>query len=258
MALLTKAKFYFGIEITQDNNIIDIDEGSGEVSVTIPVGIYSPKQISDKLSSLLTAALTQTYTVSFNRTTRKITISAPSSFDILIASGTHTATTLYTVLGFTGGADLTGFTSYLAPSVSGYEYIPQFYLLDYVPLEHNVKSVQASINETGSGNIEVIRYGQKRFTEFSIELITNNKFLGDSIWTSSPTGVEDTLRFLNYATQKGRVEFMPDGSDPANYSTLLLESTESDQNGIGFKLMEMMEYGAGYFKTGKLVWREVT
>jgi len=257
MALLTKSKFYFGIEITQDNNSLDFDEGSGEISIVIPVGIYSPKQISDKIASLLTAAGTQTYTCVFNRTTRKLTISSVATFDILILTGTHTATTLYTVLGYTGGVDLTGFTSYVAPSTTGYEYVPQFYLLDYVPLEHNVKSVQASINETGSGAIEVIRFGTKRFMECSIELITNNKFLGDSIWSYNPQGVEDTLLFLNYATQKSYVEFMPDKSDVANYSTLLLESTESDQQGIGFKLLEQLEYGAGYFKTGKLVFREI-
>lgn len=257
MALLTKCKFYFGIEITQDNNILDFDEGSGEISITIPVGIYSPKQISDKIASLLTAAGTQTYSCVFNRTTRKITISSIASFDILILTGTHTATTLYTVLGYTGGVDLTGATSYIAPSTTGYEYVPQFYLLDYVPLEHNVKSVQASINETGSGLVEVIRFGTKRYMECSIELITNNKFLGDAIWTPSTTGVEDTLRFLGYATQKSRIEFMPDQTDVASYSTLLLESTESDQMGVGFKLYEQLEYGAGYFKTGKLLFREI-
>lgn len=258
MALLTKCKFYFGIEITQDNNALDFDEGSGEVSITIPVGIYSPKQISDKIASLLTASGTQTYSCSFNRTTRKLTISSISNFDILISTGTHTATTLYTVLGYTGGVDLTGANSYTAPDTTGYEYVPQFYLLDYIPLEHNVKSVQASINETGSGSVEVIRFGTKRFMECSIELITNNKFLGDAIWTTNPQGVEDTLQFMNYATQKSRVEFMPDQTDPATYSTLLLESTEADAQGIGFKLYEQLEYGAGYFRTGKLVFREVT
>ncbi|MBL0233169.1 MAG: hypothetical protein IPQ08_05850 [Chitinophagaceae bacterium] len=257
MALLTKSKFYFGVEITQDNNVIDIDEGGGEISVVIPVGIYSPKQIADKFSSLLTSAGSQSYTCSFNRTTRKLTISSVAPFDILISTGTHTATTLYTVLGYTGGLDLTGLTSYAAPSTTGFEYVPQFYLLDYVPLEHNVKSVQASINETGSGTVEIIRFGTKRFMECSIELITNNKFLGDSIWSSNPKGVEDTLLFLGYATQKSNIEFMPDLTDVASYSTLLLESTEVDTQGIGFKLMEQLEYGAGYYKTGKLVFREV-
>lgn len=257
MALLTKSKFYFGIEIFTDNNVIDFDDGSGEVQITIPVGIYSPKEISNKIATLMTAAGSQSYTCVFNRTTRKLTVGAIGTFTILIGSGTHTGSSVYTQLGFTGGVDLTGFNSYTADEVTGYSYEPQFYLLDYIPLEHNVKSVQASINETGSGNVEIIRYGTKRFMECSIELITNNKFIGDSVWSYNPRGLEDVLLFMGYATQKSKVEFMPDKSDVANYQTLILESTESDQNGIGFKLLEQLEYGVGYYRTGKLVFREV-
>lgn len=258
MALLTKCKFYYGVEIEQDNNILDFDEGSGEISVTIPVGIYSPREIANKISVLMTAAGTQSYSCVFNRTTRKLTIGAMGFFSILIDSGSHTGSTIYDNLGYTGSVDLTGFNSYASDSVVGYEFKPQFYLLDYIPLEHNIKSVQASINETGSGNVEVIRYGTKRFMECSIEFITNQKFISDPIWTSNTTGVDEALQFLTYATQKSKIEFMPDSLDVANYFTLILESTAADQQGTGFKLEEMLDYGAGYYKTGRLVFREVT
>jgi hypothetical protein len=258
MALLTKCKFYYGVEILTDNNILDIDEGSGEISITIPVGVYSPREISNKIATLLNAAGSQSYTCVFNRTTRKLTIGAVGNFAILIASGSHVGSSVYDQLGFTGNVDLTGANSYVSDSVIGFEYKPQFYLLDYIPLEHNVKSVQASINETGSGSVEIIRYGVKRFMECSMEFITNQKFLSDPIWTSSITGVEDTLHFLSYATQKSKIEFMPDALDVATYSTLILESTESDQQGTGFKLVEMLDYGTGMYRTGKLVWREVS
>lgn len=258
MALLTKCKFYYGVQIDQDNNILDFDEGSGEISITIPIGIYSPKEISNKIAALMTAAGTQTYSCVFNRTTRKLTIGAVGFFSILIGSGSHTGSTVYANLGYTGGVDLTGFNSYASDSAVGYEFRPQFYLLDYTPLEHNIKSVQASINETGSGNIEVIRYGTKRFMECSIEFITNQKFISDPIWTSNKTGVEDALQFLTFATQKSKIEFMPNENDVANYFTLILESTASDQQGVGFKLEEMLDYGAGYYKTGRLVFREVS
>lgn len=256
MALNTKCKFYFGIEITQDNNSLDFDEGSGEITITIPVGVYSPTDIATKIATLMNAVGTQTYACTFNRTTRVLTISAASIFDILISTGTNSTTTLYTVLGFTGGVDLTGAITYTAPSVTGYEYIPQFYLLDYIPLEHNVRSVQASINETGSGNVEIIKYGTKRFMECSIELITNYKFQDSEFWMYNPSGVEDVLLFMNYATQKSKIEFMSDINDVNTWSKLLLETTEVDSHGIGFKLLEMLEYGAGYFKTGKLMFRE--
>lgn len=257
MALETKCKFYYGIEITTDNNELDFSEGSGELSIFIPIGVYSPQEIALKLASLLTNAGSQTYSCSFNRSTRKLTISATSNFSILIATGTHSATTLYQTLGYTGGANLTGANSYLAPSTIGYEFVPQFYLLDYIPLEHNVRSVQASINETASGQVEVIRYGTKRFMECSMELITNKPFQGSDFWTSSTTGLDDALNFLGFATQKSKIEFMPNKDDVNTYSTLILESTESDASGIGFKLLEQLDYGNGYYKTGKLVFREV-
>lgn len=258
MALETKCKFYYGIEIIEDNNVLDFSEGATELSITIPVGIYSPQEIALKLSALLTDAGSQAYTCSFNRSIRKITISASSNFYILISTGTHSATTLYSTLGYTGGVDLSGASSYLAPGTIGFEYVPQFYLLDYVPVEHNVKSIQASINETGSGKVEVIRYGTKRFMECSIELITNKPFKGSDFWTSSPTGLDDALNFMGYITQKSQLEFMPDKDNVNNYYTLILESTEADQTGIGFKLVEQLEYGSGYYKTGKLVFREIT
>lgn len=258
MALETKCKFYYGVEITQDNNILDFNEGSGELSITIPVGIYSPQEIALKIAGLLTDAGTLTYTCTFNRSSRKITISAGSNFSILIATGSHAGNGVYNIIGYTGGVNLTGSSSYLAPSSMGYEFVPQFYLLDYVPLEHNIKSLQASINETGSGLVEVVRYGTKRFMECSIELITNKPFQGSDFWTSSPTGLDDALNFMSFAIQKCKIEFMPDKDTVSNYYTLILESTESDQSGIGFKLVEQIEYGSGYYKTGKLVFREIT
>lgn len=246
------------MQVEQDNSTIDIDEGAGEISVSIPVKSYSPSEFAAALSNALNSQLTQGYSVSFNRTSRSITISSDGTFSILIASGSHTVSTIYSNMGFTGGVDLTGSVSYVAPSTCGFEYKPQFYLLDYTPLEHNVKSVNASINESGSGAVEVIRFGTKRMCEFSIEMVTNSKFMGDTIWNYDGQGVESTLNFMNFCIQKSQIEFMPDLTDVANYSKLILEATESDSNGTGFKLLEMLDYGAGVFKTGKLMFREVT
>lgn len=258
MALETKCKFYYGVEITTDNNIIDFSEGLGELNITIPIGIYSPQEIALKIAGLLTDAGSLTYSCSFNRTTRKLTISAGSNFSILIATGSHAGSSIYSTLGYTGGVNLTGSSSYLAPSTVGYEFVPQFYLLDYVPFEHNVKSIQASINETGSGLVEVVRYGTKRFMECSIELITNKDFISSDFWTSSPTGLDDALNFMSYAIQKSKLEFMPNKDLVSSYYTVVLESTESDQTGIGFKLVEQLDVGSGYYKTGKLIFREIT
>jgi hypothetical protein len=257
MALLTRSKFYFGVQIDSDNNILDIDEGSGSFSVTLAVKAHSPSEIATALASALNSSGSLTYTVTLNRTTRILRITASGTFSIRRATGPNSASNIYSRLGFAGSGDLTGLMQYDGNSGVGYEFYPQFYLLDYVPLEHNIRSVKASINETGSGAVEVIRFGTKRYLEFSIEFITNQKFISTDIWTSNPSGIEDALNFMDYAIQKSTIEFMPDALDVARYSKVLLESTESDQSGTGFKLIEMLDYGTGMYRTGRLVFREV-
>jgi hypothetical protein len=259
MALMTRSKFYYGVNIETDNNLFDFDDGGGEISITIPVGYYSPTEIAQKIASLMSEGGGQSYVGSFDRTTRLITITGTANFSILIATGTNNSSTIYENLGYTQGVDLTGSNSYVGQDFLGLEFKPQFYLLDYVPLEHNVKSVQASINETANGNIEIIKYGKKRLMECSIDFITDQRFLSEdtSVWQSDTSGVSNALSFLNVVTEKSVIEFMPDLND-ATFYFLILESTEEAQDGTAFKLKEMEQYGSGIFRTGKLVFREIT
>ena len=94
--------------------------------------------------------------------------------------------------------------------------------------------------------------------ECSIDFISDRKFIGDDIWDSNTNGIADALQFMGYAIEKSTVEFMPNRLDVANYTKLILESTESDSQGTGFKLLEMLDYGEGLYRTGRLVFREIT
>jgi hypothetical protein len=258
MALLTKSKFYFGVSVDTENNVLDIDEGTGSFPVTLAVKAYAPSEIATALSSALNQAGTLNYSVTLNRTTRLLRITASGAFSIRRATGPNSASNIYSVLGFPGGTDLTGLSQYEGTAGVGFEFEPQFYLLDYVPLEHNIKSVKASINETGSGAVEVIRFGTKRYMECSIDFISDQKFIGDEIWESNVNGVSDALNFMGFAIEKATMEFMPNRLDVANYTKLVLESTESDSQGVGFRLIEMLDYGAGIYRTGRLVFREIS
>jgi hypothetical protein len=260
MALMTRAKFYYGVEIEADNNLFEFDDGAGETTIEIPAGFYSPVEIAEKLALLMSQNGGQTYVGSFDRVTRLINITSVANFSILIATGSHSTAGAYQSLGFTGGLDLSGANSYDGIDYLGKEFVPQFYLLDYTPLENNVKSIQATLSETASGHIEVVRYGKKRFMECSIEYITNMIINSDpnSIWQDNRSGYEDALDFMNVITEKSRIEFMPDINDVETFSNLVLESTEDDSNGTGFKLKEMNEVASGVYKTGKLTFREVT
>lgn len=258
MALLTKSKFYFGVQISSGNNVLDIDEGSGLIQVSLANKAFAPSEIATALASALNESGSLNYTVTLNRTTRLLRITASGTFSILRASGPNSASNIYSTLGFPGGTDLTGLSQYEGTVGVGFEFEPQFYLLDYVPLDHNVKSVKASVNETGSGAVEVIRFGTKRYMECSIDFISDQKFIGDEIWESNVNGISDALNFMGFAIEKATIEFMPNRLDVANYTKLILESTESDSQGVGFRLIEMLDYGAGIYRTGRLVFREIS
>lgn len=255
MAISTFSKFYFGTEITLTTNRIDIDEGAGELSGTLDLGVYSLTGLAIALEQELNAIGLNAYTVSFNRETRVFNITADAAFDLLIANGTNQGNGCYSVFGFTGTSDLTGQTSYVADTPAGSEYVTQFPPQSYVAPNFRKEKGDASVNVSASGIVEVISFGDISFVEMDLLYITNITMDGTVI-RSNATGVEDTIDFLTFATKRGPIEFMPDKDDSNTFYQCNLESTSEDRNGTKFKLAE--ETGKnlpGVYKTGKLVFR---
>ena len=111
MSLATHSKFYYGFEIDETNQYLDFNEGSGELSAELEIGLYSFTDYCAELARALNAAGGSTYTVTGNRTTRKITIAATGTFSLLVSSGSHEGTSAFATAGFTG-ADRSGSASY--------------------------------------------------------------------------------------------------------------------------------------------------
>ena len=124
MSLENFSTFYYGHEITSDNNKIDFEEGFGELVAEINVGTYSLTDFVIAVQDALNSAGSNIYFVTLNRTTRQITITANNPFDLLITTGDHTGTSSFPLMGFTG-PDLTGQTVYVSNGPSGSEYRPQ-------------------------------------------------------------------------------------------------------------------------------------
>lgn len=252
----TRSSFYYIEESIDTINLwLDFDEGSGEISAQVDPGSYTPTDLASAVEDALNDSLgVNTYTVTFNRTDRTFTISSTVAFDLLITSGTHAGTDVFSILGFTG-ADLTGASTYTgAEAVT--EYRPQFYLQDYVDQEDLRKSVQATVNKSASGIIEVVKFGTEKFFEFNIRMITDID-QGVHTWVeNNATGVSDARLFMRFITDKKDLEFIPDRSDPATFYKILLESTEESKDGTGYRLKELYAQGlVGYYETGKLVFR---
>jgi len=256
MGIKTLSQFLYGHEVDVNEHYISIDEGSGEISVSLTPSGYTFLELGNELARALNVSGALDYTVAVDRTTRKYTVSATGAFDILISSGDYAGSSLYATLGF-NAVDKTGLATYASDFASGVLYRPQLKFFDYSPSDYNEASVQVSINQSGDGQVEIINFGTVNYMECSIKYITNRSDRPEIIELNL-TAVEEALSFLRYIRRKNRIEFMPNRDDPGEFEKLIIEKTEKSSNGTEVKLYEMTSQNIQeYFETRLLVFRKV-
>lgn len=254
MALDTFSCFYYGFEITGENNLLNFSEGGPELTAELDVGSYSLNDMIAVLETALNSEGALTYTVSVNRTTRAITIAATGTFSLLTTTGTQVSSSPFTLIGFTG-ADKTGFATYTG-TAAGSIYEPQFRLQDYIPVENWTGAALATVNKSASGRVEVVKFGDESFMQCDIKYATNISQNDNLIIKSNASGVDNLIDFMSFAITKGPMEFMPNISDRATYIKIILESTPDSKDGVSFKLKELYDKGLpGFFDTGTLKFR---
>lgn len=263
--IFTHSSFYYGHVLSENNLYLSFrepfDTDTSEKIAELNVGDYSLSEFVDELARALNARGAQEYTVTIDRTTRIITISASQVFELLISSGNTVAISVFGLAGFSG-SDLTGLTTYEATQASGKEYFPQFKLQSYVDLRDNIRKSQASVNESASGIPEIVSFGKIREMEcdilFATDIDQGDEKLGSPIRTNL-TGVQDLRDFVEAITDKNTIEFIPNRNDPDTFNKMILESSEDSGEGIKIQVKEIRTSGmTGYYKTGKLVFREVS
>lgn len=236
--IYTYSKFNYGLSIDSTNNKLNFSEGGGELTATLSSGSYTLGDFVTAISSALNAAGALDYTVTLNRSTNVITISASGNFNILLSTGTNVGVSFADLMGFTQSLDLTGTNTYSGSSGAGFEYYPQFYLQSYVPPEIYKQSADATVNKTASGRVEVVRFGIEQFIEMDIKFITNLPMDGVLI-KNNPSGLDAALDFLSDVSNKTKFEFVPNASSPSTFYKVIVESMPGIQNGTGFKLKEL-------------------
>lgn len=253
-ALSTYSKFYYGWEIDLTNRYLDFNDGSNKTA-TLDIGSYTSSELAAEIKKQMDSLSTLDFTVTFNRSTRIFTISSTTTFSLLFLTGTSTAVSVHTLLGYTT-TDKTGASTYTASTASGYSYTVQFPLQSYKDTSTNRKSIDGVVNKSASGVVEVVKFGNERFMECEALFITNVQQQVGSIIRSSDTGLEDFIQLMDWLTDKGDVEFMKDEDDPDTYQSFILESTENDSKGLDYDLIELYDRGlAYYFRSGKLKFR---
>jgi hypothetical protein len=248
MALSTHSVFYYGYEITKNNNKINFKEGVPELTATITNGSYSLTDLLVAIKTALDAAGALTYTVSVDRDTRKITIASTSTFSLLTNTGSQVGLSPWSLLGFSQTSDHTGASTYTGESSSGSVYYPQFVLQGYEDPENNQEAVDPSVNQSSNGKTEAISFGLKKFVTFDIKWI--NEYPQDGKLIKTDSNALDNLRnFLLALVDKQPVEFMPDEDDRATFITGIGESIGGNKKGIGFAIKELVDRDLpGYYE----------
>ena len=249
----TFSKFYYGHTIDTTNNIISFNDGSDR-NATLNVGDYSLTEFVTETQRALNAASSLTFTVSVDRSTRLITISAGSTFELQVASGSALST--YSLLGFSG-ANKTASNSYTGSNPSGSEFKPQLKLQKYVPFGNEQIGTYSNVAKSASGKVEVVSYGIDDFMSMDIQFQTNNDTTG-SIIENQANGLDNLRTFLQYAVLKRKLEFIPDRDTPGTFDKCILESTQVSSTGTGYKLNEYLGSLPGFFSSGLLKFRKMS
>jgi len=252
VGIKTYSAFVYGHTITDSNKYIDFNEGAGELTAVIAIGSYTLSDFATAASSAINAIGTQEYTVSINRATRKLTISAASNFDVLAATGSNNSQTTYTLMGFI--SDSLSATSHVGANASGSYYEPQNILQKFVDFTNNVKTISATSRQTASGKVEVVSYGTVNYMECNIVPITD--ITPQLSIKDNASAVADFRTFMNYCITKAPIEFIEDVATPTVFDECLLESTRESKIGVDFKIKELFNRKLfGYYESGALTFR---
>lgn len=253
----THSRFLYGISICGGKNILFVDEGFGEVEVSIPASPgYTFGELAEVVSGELNRSLTGSYSVEVDRVKKGLRIRSSSTFSILSSSASDSSRSVLGDLGFLTEGDLTGASEYASIFPIGREYRTQFMLQGFSNANQEVRLSKASVNESASGIEELVHFGEQRFVEMSFNYITDIYQACSSPIRNNPCGVSDFNEFINWMIFKGNVEFMPNEDDANCYHVLRLESTPGNKSGTGFKLKELYARGLpDFYESGKLRFR---
>lgn len=119
--------------ITPDNNKLDIDEGSGEETITLTSGQYTGSELATEIETQLEAVSSAAYTVSYDKTIHRMTLTKSSgTFTIYWNSGTNVSVSdnLARLLGFDTENNDTGALTY----TSNHPMVGVPYMLEYAAI----------------------------------------------------------------------------------------------------------------------------
>jgi hypothetical protein len=253
MSILTESAFFYGHNITVQNQNIDFIEASSPattLTAEIEPRDYTLTEFIDAVALAMNNVGTQTYTVALDRNTRFLTISATNNFSLLPQSGPTSAISAFDLMGFT--SDTSGSNSYQSDSPSGQSYEPQTLLQNFVDFEDDVRANESRVNTAADGKtVEAVQFGQIKRMTCNIAYITDENY--GFLKRVSSNGKQEARNFLSYISNKYKIEFVPDKNNPGIFNKCLLDRSNVP-DGTGYKLYEYYSRNIlGLFQTRDLV-----
>lgn len=254
--ITTLSSFYYGTKVTRLNRALDFSEGGGpEIQASLNIGDYTLEDFALEIQRAMRIAGSLSYTVTVNRNTRRITITAPSDFELLSDTGSRTGEAIWALAGFSTGSDYTGASTYTGASGAGYEYRCQYPVDSYRSADENPTRENATFTVTPTGVGQMLSFADSARVEMDIRLITNITTIRNTPFYANASGVSDFRNFMSYLLDKNKVEFIPDVSDRADYVKVFLESTQEDKDGYSYSLKNMGT--PNIHRSGDLTFRKV-
>lgn len=245
MALRSQSLFLFGFEVTPLNQWIDFKATSlGPVlSGKLNIGFYSLTDLLKEIKRAMEVVdIANVYTVTADRTImngteNRVTIATSGAFlSILFSSGSHAASSVRTLIGFTA-TDLTGATTYTSTSSSGLVMIPTEVGFSYVDPSESRK-VFGAVNLSTSGVKEAIVFQLQRFSQVEYKYEAGATI--PTKWTP----------FIDWAIEQKPFDFTPEIQAPTILYNMTLEKTGQDGSGLAWDLMEMLPEFPFLYRTG--------
>ena len=250
--------FYFGHTVTEDNRYIDFKEGVDTFVAVLPIGAFTLTKYLEVAAQAMNDVGAFTYTFSVNRSTRIVTLTSSSAFDLLGATGDNAGQSALPMLGI-AQSDFLAVTSVVGTSASGSSYSPQYPLQDFIPTTNSKRALSATVAVSASGNkVSVQSFGEERFMKSNIKWVTNIAQGSGSKIRNDTSAVENLIAFLEYAITKAPIEFMQNESDTSTFERLVLWSTQSNSDGTGYELREYYDKDlADWFESGPLNFKKI-
>jgi hypothetical protein len=190
-------------EISTGNCWLDVNEGGGEVSVSIPWGAYRRQDLAIAIETALNVAagLALTYACAWNSNQQCRIWAAGGNFSLLWLTGTHAATSAGTELGFSVAADDAGSSFYIADEV---RYSTSTWLLWDLGAANNLYAAAVILDgdddtEYGTGGGSLRCYGNATNLGAWVEVWKSSAALSLA-FSSRPSEDENKIQVCGQAT----------------------------------------------------------